>query len=139
MDFSLNSEQELLKKTVREFAENEISPVIEELDRQEEFSYELTAKMGDLGFFAIIVSPAYGGLGMDYLSYILVVEELSRVDASQAATIAAAISLGIGPIYTFGSKEQKKKFLPNWIRSASLNVSLQRILPAYRLRCWQIL
>lgn len=120
MDFTLNSEQELLKKTVREFAENEITPVIEEIDQEERFSYELTSKMGELGFFAITVSPEYGGLGMDYLSYILTVEELARVDASQAATIAAAISLGIGPIYTFGNEDQKKKYLPKLCKGEKL-------------------
>jgi alkylation response protein AidB-like acyl-CoA dehydrogenase len=108
----LTTEQKMLKNTVREFAENEIDPVIEDLDRQEKFSYELTAKMGELGFFGITVPPDYGGLGMDYLSYILVVEELARIDASQAATIAAAISLGIGPIFNFGSEAQKRNYLP---------------------------
>jgi len=112
MDLELSTEQKLLKSSVRDFAENEITPVIEKLDREEEFSYELTAKMGELGLFGITVSPDYGGLGMDYLSYILAIEELSRIDASQAATIAAAISLGIGPIYNFGNEEQKKKYLP---------------------------
>ena len=112
MDLELSSEQKLLKNTVRDFAEKEIAPVIEELDRKEKFSYKLTAKMGELGLFGITVSPEYGGLGMDYLSYILAVEELARIDASQAATIAAGNSLGIGPIYNFGSKAQKEKYLP---------------------------
>jgi alkylation response protein AidB-like acyl-CoA dehydrogenase len=112
MDLELSTEQKLLKNSVRDFAENEITPLIEKLDREEEFSYELTSKMGELGLFGITVSPDYGGLGMDYLSYIIAVEELSRVDASQAATIAAAVSLGIGPISNFGNEEQKKKYLP---------------------------
>jgi short/branched chain acyl-CoA dehydrogenase len=112
MDLELNSEQKLLKNTIREFAENEIKPVIEELDRKEKFSIKLTAKMGELGLFGITVSPDYGGLGMDYLSYIIAVEELARIDASQAATIAAGNSLGIGPIFEFGSKAQKEKYLP---------------------------
>ena len=120
MDFTLSAEQELLKKTVREFAENEITPVIAELDKVEKFSYELTSKMGELGFFAITTPPEYGGLGMDYLSYILTVEELSRVDASQAATIAAAISLGIGPICTFGNEDQRKKYLPELCKGEKL-------------------
>jgi alkylation response protein AidB-like acyl-CoA dehydrogenase len=112
MDFELTSEQKLLKNTVRDFAEKEILPVIKELDKKEEFSYELTAKMGEIGLFGITVSPDFGGLGMNYLSYILAVEELARIDASQAATVAAQNSLGIGPIYDFGSDEQKKKYLP---------------------------
>jgi len=112
MDFGLNTEQTLLKNTVREFAWNEIEPVAEELDRREEFSVEITAKMGELGLFGICTSPDYGGMGMDTLSYILAVEELARIDASQAATVAAHNSLGIGPIEYFGNEEQKKKYLP---------------------------
>ncbi len=112
MDFSLTAEQELLRKTVRQFSEEEIRPVAEELDRTEKFSIDLTRKMGALGLFGITIDPDLGGQGMDYLSYILAVEELSRVDASQAATVAAANSLGIGPIYEYGNKEQKEKYLP---------------------------
>lgn len=112
MDYNLTQEQEMLQSTVREFAEGEIAPRIEELDRKEEFSYELTQKMAELGLFGITVNPKYGGQGMDYLSYIIVVEELSRVDASQAATVAAENSLGISPIYKFGSEAQKQKYLP---------------------------
>jgi alkylation response protein AidB-like acyl-CoA dehydrogenase len=113
MDLELTTEQKLLKNSVRDFAEKEIGPVIEELDRKEIFSSELTYKMGELGLFGITVSPDYGGMGMDDLSYIIAVEELARIDASQAATIAAGNSLGIGPIYNFGSEEQKKKYLPD--------------------------
>jgi len=112
MDFNLSPEQELLRNSVREFAEGEIAPKVEELDRKEEFSYDLTKKMGEMGFFGIAVDPKYGGQGMDYLSYIIVVEELARVDASQAATVSAENSLGIGPIYKFGNEKQKKKYLP---------------------------
>ncbi len=112
MDFELSTEQILLKNTVRDFALKEIEPVIEELDHKEEFSAELTAKMGKLGLLGICTSPDYGGMGMDTLSYIIAVEELARIDASQAATIAAHNSLGIGPIEYFGSEEQKKKYLP---------------------------
>jgi len=112
MDFELTTEQKILKNSVRDFAENEIAPVIEKLDKEEKFSSELTVKMGELGLFGVTVSPEYGGLGMDYLSYIIAVEELARVDASQAATVAAENSLGIGPIFYFGNKKQKKKYLP---------------------------
>src|SRR3989338_2439856 len=112
MDFNLTSEQGLLKKTVREFAEEEIKPKVFELDRQEKFSVELTKKMGEMGFLGAMVDPKYGGQGLDTLSYILIVEELARVDASQAATVAAHNSLGLGPLYYFGSEGQKKKYLP---------------------------
>jgi len=113
MNFDLSEEQILLKKTVRDFAENEIAPKAMELDKNEEFSYELTAKMGELGFFGICISPEYDGMGMDTLSYILAVEEIARIDASQAATIVAANSLGTGPISSFGNKQQKEKYLPD--------------------------
>ena len=97
---------------IREFAENEIKPVAKQLDDTEEFSISLTSKMGKLGLFGINLPKKYGGHGMDTLSYIIAVEELARVDSSQAATVAAHNSLGIYPIYRFGNEEQKKKFLP---------------------------
>ncbi len=112
MDFELNTEQKLLRNTVREFALKEIEPVIEKLDREEIFSSELTGKMGELGLLGINISPDYGGMGMDTLSYVIAVEELSRIDGSQAATVAAHNSLGIGPIEIFGNEHQKKKYLP---------------------------
>lgn len=113
MNYGLSKEQEMLRGAVREFAEGEIAHKAEDLDRKEEFSYDITKKMGEMGFFGITVDPKYGGQGMDYLSYIIVVEELSRIDASQAATVAAANSLGTGPIYSFGNEHQKKKYLPD--------------------------
>ncbi|MFH0798881.1 MAG: acyl-CoA dehydrogenase family protein [Pseudomonadota bacterium] len=113
MDFNLTPEQSMLRSAVREFAEGEIAPRVEELDLSEKFSCELTRKMAGIGLFGITVDPKYGGQGMDYLSYAIAVEELSRIDASQAATVAAANSLGIGPLYKFGSEEQKQKYLPD--------------------------
>ena len=112
MDFDLNKEQEMIRREVRRFAESEIVPVAQELDETETFSAELTQKMGEIGLFGMVVSDDYEGQGMDYLSYIIAVEEIARVDGSQAATIAAGNSLGIGPIYYFGTKEQKRKYLP---------------------------
>lgn len=113
MSYDLNPEQEMLRTTVREFAEKEIKPVAQKLDEKEEFSYDLAGKMGKLGLFGITVSPDYGGQGLDTLSYILAVEELARVDGCQAATVAAGNGLGIGPIYNFGSEAQKRKYLPD--------------------------
>lgn len=110
--FSLTPEQEELRSSVRRFAQQEIWPRAIELDEKEEFCVELTQKMGDLGYFGLFVSEKYGGSGLDYISYILVVEELARVDGSHAATVAAANSLGIGPLYYFGSEEQKREWLP---------------------------
>ena len=112
MDFDLTREQEMIRKEVRKFAQSEIAPVAVELDEQEEFSAELTRKMGEIGLFGMFVPEKYDGQEMDYLSYIIAVEEIARVDGSQAATIAAGNSLGIGPLYYFGSEEQKQKYLP---------------------------
>jgi len=110
--FNLSDEQILLRETVRKFAEEEIKPLARELDEKEEFSYELTRKMAEMGFLGCFIPEEYGGSNLDYLSYIIIVEELTRVDSSQAATVAAHNSLGIGPIYYFGNEEQKKKYLP---------------------------
>jgi len=112
MDFSLSMEQKILRESVRGFAEKEIRPVARHLDETETFSYEITRAMGELGLFGIFVSEQYSGQELDYLSYVIAVEELARVDASQAATVAAANSLGIGPIYYFGSEGQRRKYLP---------------------------
>jgi short/branched chain acyl-CoA dehydrogenase len=112
MDFSLSMEQEILRNSVRDFAEKEIKPVARELDEKEEFSYETMKKMADLGLFGMFVPEKYGGQGMDYVSYIIATEEVARVDGSHAATVAAGNSLGIGPLYYFGNEEQKEKYLP---------------------------
>ena len=112
MDYSLSQEQILIRQTVREFAELEIKPIAQELDENEKFSNELTARMGELGLFGMYLPEKYGGSSMDTLSYIIAVEELSRIDGSQAATLAAHNSLGIGPIYYYGNDKQKEKYLP---------------------------
>ncbi|MBF0440315.1 MAG: acyl-CoA dehydrogenase family protein [Oligoflexales bacterium] len=108
-----NEEHRILRQSIRQFAEKEIAPIAIELDQNEEFSVEITKKMCEIGLFGTIVDPSYGGQGMDYLSYIIAVEELARIDGSQAATIAAHNSLGCGPIYYFGSEDQKRRFLPD--------------------------
>jgi alkylation response protein AidB-like acyl-CoA dehydrogenase len=112
LNFDLTEEQNLLRQAVRDFAEKEIAPLAEELDEREEFSVELTLKMGDLGLLGCFVPEKYGGSNMGYISYIIAVEELARVDGSHAATVAAGNSLGIGPIYYYGSEEQKEEWLP---------------------------
>jgi short-chain 2-methylacyl-CoA dehydrogenase len=113
VDMFEHEEHHLLRRTVRDFAENEIRPIARELDEREEFSYDLTKKMGELGLFGIVIGEDYGGQGMDYLAYIIAVEELARVDSSQAATVAAHNSLGIGPLYYYGNEEQKREYLPS--------------------------
>ena len=120
MNFDLSEEQVILRESVREFAESEILPHAIELDEKETFSVDITRKMGDMGLFGMFVSEEYEGTNMGYLSYIIAVEELARVDGSHAATVAAGNSLGIGPIYYFGSEEQKQKWLPQLCRGEAL-------------------
>ena len=111
-EFKDSEDLAMMRQTVRQFATTEIAPKARQLDEDEEFSLELTKGMGQLGLFGTIVAPEYGGQGMDYLSYVVAVEELARVDGSQAATIAAHNSLGAGPLYYFGNDEQKRRYLP---------------------------
>lgn len=112
-EYSESDELKMLRDTVSHFARTEIAPVAKELDEKEQFSVSLTQKMGELGLFGTVVPQKYGGQGMDYLSYIAIVEELAKVDGSQAATIAAHNSLGAAPIYYYGNEEQKKQYLPD--------------------------
>jgi len=112
MDYNISEEHNLIRQTVREFAEREIRPIARELDEKAEFSPELTRKMGDIGLLGINTPAEYGGQGMDTLSYIIAVEELARIDGSQASTIAAHNSLGISPIFNYGTEEQKHRYIP---------------------------
>jgi short/branched chain acyl-CoA dehydrogenase len=120
LSFDLTEDQNILRNSIREFADNEIKPVAEELDEKEEFSLDLVKKMAEIGLFGMSISEEYGGSGMGYLEYIMAVEELARIDGSSAATVAAANSLGIGPIYYYGNKEQKKAWLPMLCRGEGL-------------------
>jgi alkylation response protein AidB-like acyl-CoA dehydrogenase len=112
MDFDLSPEHELIRRTVREFAEGEVAPVAEELDRTKSFPYEIVAKLGALNLMGIPFPEEYGGGGGDTLAYALAVEELTRVDSSVAITLCAHTSLGTQPVYLFGSEEQKREWLP---------------------------
>jgi short-chain 2-methylacyl-CoA dehydrogenase len=112
LNYDLTEEQNILRKTVRDFAEQVIKPKAEELDEKAEFSVDITRQMAELGLFGMFVSEEYGGSHVGYISYIIAVEEIARVDGSQAATVAAGNSLGIGPIYYFGDKKQKEEWLP---------------------------
>src|SRR5271167_2950300 len=112
VDFDLSSEHDLLRRTVREFAVEEVAPVAEELDRLKAFPYEIVAKLGALNLMGIPFPQDYGGAGGDTLAYTLAVEELTRVDSSVAITLCAHTSLGTQPIYLFGSEEQKQEWLP---------------------------
>jgi short-chain 2-methylacyl-CoA dehydrogenase len=112
MDFDLSEEHELLRRTVREFAEGEVAPVAEELDRTKSFPYDVVRRLGELGLMGIPFPEEYGGGGGDTLAYALAVEELTRVDSSVAITLCAHTSLGTQPIYLFGTEEQKREWLP---------------------------
>ncbi len=120
MLFDLDDETRLLQSTVREFAEGEIAPVAEEMDRTKAFPYELVAKMGELGWMGIPFSEEYGGAGGTSLQYAIAVEELTRVDSSVAITLCAHTSLGTQPIYRFGSEEQKQRYLPDLLAGRKL-------------------
>jgi short/branched chain acyl-CoA dehydrogenase len=112
MNYELSEEQELLRRTVREFAQTRVAPLAEELDRESRFPYELVAEMGELGLMGIPVPEEYGGAGADTISYALAIEELTRIDSSVAITVAAHTSLGTMPIALYGSEEQKQEWLP---------------------------
>jgi short-chain 2-methylacyl-CoA dehydrogenase len=112
VDFDLSPDHELIRRTVREFAEGEVAPVAEELDRTKSFPYEIVRQLGALNLMGIPFPEEYGGGGGDTLAYALAVEELTRVDSSVAITLCAHTSLGTQPIYLFGSEEQKREWLP---------------------------
>ena len=113
MDFDLSDDHELIRRTVRDFAEGEVKPVAEELDREKRFPYEIVEQLGALGLMGIPFPESYGGGGGDSLAYALAVEELTRVDSSVAITMCAHTSLGTQPIYLFGTEEQKQRYLPD--------------------------
>jgi len=111
MFFQLTEEQELLKKTVRDFAEKEIAPKAAEMDEKEEYDWSLWTKMAEIGLSGIPFPDDYEGAGMDNISYAIAVEELSRVCASSSVLVSAHTSLCAWPIYHFGTEEQKQKYL----------------------------
>jgi short-chain 2-methylacyl-CoA dehydrogenase len=113
VNFDLDQEHELVRSTVREFAEQRIAPVAEELDRESRFPYDLVAELGELGLMGMTIPEEYGGAGSDTVSYAIAVEELTRIDSSVAITVAAHHSLGTLPIYYFGNEEQKREWLPD--------------------------
>ena len=120
MDFSLNEEQIAIRDTCREFAEQEIKPIAEELDATGKFPYELIRKMGELGLLGLPFPEEYGGAGADFLSYCIAIEEISRGDVSVGITMEAHTSLGASPFYLFGSEEQKERFLVPLARGEQL-------------------
>jgi short/branched chain acyl-CoA dehydrogenase len=113
VNYDLSDEHQLVRQTVREFAEERIAPVAEELDREHRFPYDIVAALAELGLMGIPFPEQYGGGGGDTLSYAIAIEELTRVDSSVAITVAAHTSLGTMPIFLFGTSEQKERWLPD--------------------------
>ncbi|OHD65323.1 MAG: acyl-CoA dehydrogenase [Spirochaetes bacterium RBG_13_51_14] len=111
MDFNLTDEQQMLRETVRQFAENELKPKAEHYDRTHEFPMEHVKKLREMGIMGIVYPEEYNGAGMDYVSYAIAVEEVSRGDASTGVIVSAHNSLCLSPIYYFGSEQQKKTYL----------------------------
>jgi short/branched chain acyl-CoA dehydrogenase len=112
MDFDLTDEQQDIRRLVRDFAQGEVKPVAEELDKEKRFPYEIVEKLGKLGLMGVPYPEKYGGADAGYLAYAIVVEELTRVDSSVAITLAQNTSLATYPIYAFGSEEQKREWMP---------------------------
>jgi alkylation response protein AidB-like acyl-CoA dehydrogenase len=111
VDFSLTEEQRAIQETAREFARREVDPIVDEIDESQKFPREVIRKAGELGFLGIIFPEEYGGAGLGYVEYVLVVTELSRIDPSVGISIAAHNSLCSNHIYKFGSEEQKQRWL----------------------------
>lgn len=112
MNFSLNEEQKLFKKTIREFCEKEIRPIAKKIDQEEYLPEKLYKKMGKMGLMGMTVPQEYGGAGIDRVSYMIALEEISRVCGSTGINVEAHNSLGVGHIYEKGTEEQRKKYLP---------------------------
>lgn len=113
MNLDLPEQHELLRRTVRELAEERIAPVAAELDREHRFPYEIVTALAELGLMGVPIPEEYGGAGADTLAYAITIEELTRVDSSVGVTVAAHTSLGTMPIYLFGSEEQRRRWLPD--------------------------
>jgi len=111
VDFDLSPEQEEFRKAVRRFAEDVIAPRAEEMDRAGELPMDVVEQMAELGLFGIPFPEEYGGQGADFLTLVLAIEELARIDSSIAITLEAAVGLGANPIYRFGTEEQKRRWL----------------------------
>ena len=113
MDFTLSKEHEMARQLFKEFAENEVKPLAQEVDETETFPRETVEKMAKYGFMGIPVPKEYGGQGCDTLTYAMCVEELSKVCATTGVIVSAHTSLCIDPIMTFGTEDQKKKYVPD--------------------------
>src|SRR4029077_13307391 len=120
VDFDLTSEQQAIRDTCRAFAREGVAPAAEELDRESKFGYDVVRQMGELGLFGLPFSEEYGGAGGDFLSLCLAIEEIARGDPGVGITLEAAVCLGASPIYEFGTKEQKERWLPELLAGRKL-------------------
>ncbi|MCG8482925.1 MAG: acyl-CoA dehydrogenase [Clostridia bacterium] len=120
MNFSLTREQQMLKKMMKEFAETEIEPIAEELDAEARYPYETVAKLGELGVMGMPFPQEYGGAGSDYVTYVMAIEEMSKVCASHGVIVQTHNALCCWPIFTYGTEEQKRKYLPDLLSGKKL-------------------
>lgn len=120
MEFSYSREQEMVKKMLKEFAETEIEPIAEQMDVEAAYPYETVAKLGKLGVMGMPFPAEYGGAGADYLTYIMAIEEMSKVDASHGVIVQTHNALCCWPIFTYGTEEQKQKYLPKLLSGEHL-------------------
>ncbi len=124
MNFDLTDEEKLVRDTARDFAQKELKPIAAEIDKNHKIPDEILKKMGELGFFGVYAPEEYGGAGLSFVSYALVVEEISKVCASTGVLLSAHTSLAVNPILQFGSEEQKKKYLPPLCRGEKIGCIL---------------
>ncbi|HEX2372124.1 MAG TPA: acyl-CoA dehydrogenase family protein, partial [Solirubrobacterales bacterium] len=112
MDLDLTNEQRLIQETAREFADREIAPRARDNDRAGRFDRELTSKIGEIGYLGAPVAEEYGGRGLDYVTYGLIVEQVGRADSSARTVVSVQTSLVCGSIERWGTEEQKREWLP---------------------------
>jgi acyl-CoA dehydrogenase len=120
MHFLLTEEQEMMRRMVRDFAEKEITPYLESMDEGDQFPREVIRRMGEVGLMGIPIPEAYGGAGADFLSYILALEEISKVSATVGVILAVHTSVGTMPILKYGTEEQKQTYVPRMARGEYL-------------------
>ena len=120
MEFTYSREQQMVKKMLREFAEKEIAPIAGEIDEKAIYPYETIGKLAKLGLMGMPFPAEYGGAGTDYMTYIMAIEEISKTDASHGVIIQTHNALCCWPIYTYGTEEQKRKYLPDLLSGKKL-------------------
>lgn len=144
MDFTLSKQHEMARQLFKDFAENEVKPLAQETDETEAFPQVTVDKMGKSGFLGIPVPKEYGGQGADILTYIMCVEELSKVCGTTGVVVSAHTSLCVDPILTYGTEDQKQKFLPdlcsgkNLVLSVLLSRAQVQMLRVFRQRLFRM-